>query len=122
MDQDARESLVTRIALKLSVAALLAASVWAGEPVRIDASSDRAAEESWARMLESADPATRERLQFAMVKINLMGVKSARETVGRPEFDALGIVRIKGQVAGMSAQELIALGETNRDLRIEVQR
>ncbi|MBN8728607.1 MAG: hypothetical protein J0H15_13020 [Xanthomonadales bacterium] len=89
----------------------LALSAQAGEDPRLDGSSNAAAEATWKRIVEAAPPAERRKLLEAVIRINLAGVHSAYEVVGNPEFQELGIARIKDQVDGMTAAEIIAYGE-----------
>ena len=79
--------------------------------LRFDGSSDAAAEASWTRMVNGAPAAQRQKLLIAMLKLNLDGVDSAYQVVGNPEFDELGIARIKDKIDGMTANEIIALAE-----------
>ncbi len=82
----------------------------AKEAIRLDASSDAAAESSWERMVESVSAAKKQKLLVAMLQINLEGVNSAHEVVGDPELQRFGIARVKDRVAGLDADEIIALG------------
>ncbi len=79
----------------------------AKEPLRVDASSDAAAEASWRQMFDSASPKKQRQLITALIDINLIGVNSAGEAMDNPELDSLGIVRIKDKVAGLTADEII---------------
>jgi len=98
---------------------LVATVAHAREPIRIDASSNEAAEASWLRMVESARGAKKQRLPEAMLKIDLAGVLSVYEVIDDPELKSLGIARIKDQVAGMTAEEIIALGERVGTVKIQ---
>ena len=89
------------------------------EPVRLDASSTEAAEASWKAMVDGTRGSKKQKLLEAMLKINLAGVKSGYEVVGNPKLQSLGIARIKDQVAGMTADEIIALGERVGTVKIE---
>nr|WP_298128715.1 hypothetical protein [uncultured Pseudoxanthomonas sp.] len=103
-----------------ALAALLAVSTAsAKEPVRLDASSDAAAEASWKAMHQEASPEQKRELPLAMLKINLAGTKSAYDVVGDPELQSLGIARIKDKVAGMTADEIIALGNRVSTIKAE---
>lgn len=93
------------------VLALAAANAQARQPFRLDASSNAAAESSWNAMLASADPAHKQQLLEAMLKINLAGVQSARELVGNPDMASFGIARVKDTVAGLTADQIIELGD-----------
>ncbi len=90
----------------------------AKEPVRLDATSDESAEETWREMFSSATPATRKKLQEAMLKINLEGVQSVKERINNPELQSLGIARIKDKIAGLSAEEIIEYGERVSTVKI----
>lgn len=103
-----------------ALAALLAVStVSAKEPVRLDASSDAAAEASWKAMHEEASPEQKRELPLAMLKINLAGVQSAYEAVADPALQSFGITRIKDKVSGMTAEEIIALGNRVSTIKLE---
>lgn len=108
-----------RFSAVLIVSLLVAGIACAHEPVRLDASSDAAAEASWKKMIESVSAAEKRKLVVAMLQINLAGVNSAYEVAGNPELQNLGIARIKDKVAGLSADEIIALG--NRTSGVQVQ-
>ncbi len=97
----------------------LAFVVQSREPLRIDASSVEAAEASWKVMVDSTRGSKKQKLLEAMLKINLAGVTSGYEVVGNPELQSLGIARIKDQVARMTADEIIALGERVGTIKIE---
>lgn len=93
----------------------------AKEPIRLDASSDAAAESSWNRMTESVTPAKKQKLLVAILQINLAGVNSAYEVAGNPELQRLGIARIKDKVANLNADEIIELGNRTASAQISVQ-
>jgi hypothetical protein len=97
----------------------IATGAYAKEPVRLDGSSEQAAVATWEAMVDSAKPKTRKKLIEAVLKINLAGVKSAAEAAENPELQSLGIVRIKDQVAGMTAEEIIEYGERVSTVTIE---
>jgi hypothetical protein len=100
--------LTTRAALCTFLAVSALGSARAGEPVRLDASSDRAAVDSFSLMLAGLSREEQEDLQFAMLKINMDGVGSAAEMLADPALRAPTIARIKDRVAGMTAAEIIA--------------
>lgn len=103
-----------------ALAALLAVStVSAKEPVRRDASSDAAAEASWKAMHEEASPEQKRELPLALLKISLAGANSAYDVVGAPDLQTLGITRIKDKVSGMTAEEIIALGNRVSTIKLE---
>jgi hypothetical protein len=103
-------------AVLLGLAALTAG---AREPIRLDASSAEAAEASWKQMVGSAHGGKKQKLLEAMLKINLAGVQSGYEVVGNRDLQSLGIARIRDKVAGMSAEEIIELGERVGTVKIE---
>lgn len=79
--------------------------------LRFDGSSDAAAEASWTHMINGTPAAQRQKLLVAMLKLNLDGVDSVYQVIGNPEFDELGMGRIKDKIDGMTANEIIALAE-----------
>jgi hypothetical protein len=90
--------------------------------VRLDATSAASAQESFQRMLEGASGAKRNELLVAMLKLNMSGVRSAYEVVAKPELQSLSIARIKDRVAGMTAEEIIALADSTSEVEIEIER
>ena len=113
--------LKSRFFAVLITGVLVAGSALAKEAIRLDASSDAAAESSWERMVESVSAAKKQKLLVAMLQINLEGVNSAHEVVGDPELQRFGIARVKDRVAGLDADEIIALGgrASNAGIRIQ---
>ncbi|MEG1680604.1 MAG: hypothetical protein RR326_10950 [Stenotrophomonas sp.] len=105
----------------LIISALATGIASAKELIRLDASSDAAAESSWNRMTESVSSAKKQKLLVAMLQINLAGVNSAYEVAGNPELQHLGIARIKDKVANLNADEIIELGNRTSNAQIQVQ-
>jgi len=87
--------------------------------VRIDASSSQAAEASYKAMMKGRSQADQQKLGLAVLVLNMQGVKSAREVVNNPELQSPSIVRIRTKVAGMTAEQIIALAAKNPSVRIE---
>jgi len=108
---------VKTIALMLGLAIAFVVPVRAAEPVRIDATTEKTAEATWDLMLKELPAAKRQALIVAMLKVNLTGVNSAGEIAANPELHSMGIARIKDKVAGMTADEIIALGERSTTLK-----
>ena len=90
-------------------------------PMAIDGTTAATAEASWERMLDTVDPATRMALLQAMIQINLQGVDSVYDIAGNDDMKQLSISRIREQVDGMTADEIVALGEQVGTVKIEVQ-
>ncbi|MBF6023410.1 DUF6694 family lipoprotein [Lysobacter niastensis] len=74
---------------------------------RLDATSNESAEASFRKMSEELPGDDWQKLSMAMIAINLKGVQSAGEIVRNPELQRPSISRIKDEVAGMTAQEII---------------
>ena len=109
-----------RIALMFTfVVAVASATALAQTPLRIDASSDEAARASWDAMLSSATPTEHQELLIALLQINLAGVQSAKEVVGQPDMQHLGIVRIKDKVSGLTAEQIIKLGKQVSTIKVK---
>ncbi|MEP6907839.1 MAG: hypothetical protein ABI858_07670 [Pseudoxanthomonas sp.] len=89
--------------------------------VRLDATSDASAKQSFERMLDQASGKKKQELAIAMFKLNMVGVKSAYEVVASPELQSLSITRIKDRVAGITADEIIDLANRMSEVKIEVQ-
>lgn len=60
-------------------------------------------------MQDGRSQAGRQQLATALLKLNMQGVKSGSELVNNPALQKLLIVRIRTEVARMSAEEIIAL-------------
>lgn len=90
-------------------------------PVRIDATSDVTAEQSFARMLGQADREEQQQLAVAILKLNMDGVQSAYEVLADRELQSPSIARIKDRVADMTAEEIIELAEHTSDIKVEIQ-
>lgn len=99
---------------------LAVAGVQAGESIRLDASSDASAKSSWKRMTESVSREKQQQLLVAMLQINLAGVNSAYEVAGNPELQHPSITRIKDRIAGLNADEIIAMGNRVSTFQAEV--
>jgi len=100
----------------IALASLLAISVGtaadpavAADQVRIDGSSDRAAQRSFEKMMLERDRDGQMQLAMAMLQINMAGVSSASEMLANPELRNPSVMRIRAQVDGMTAGEIIAL-------------
>ena len=87
--------------------------------VHIDASSSEASEASYKAMMEGRSQADQQKLQLAVLVLNMQGVKSAIEVVNNPELQSPSIARIRTKVAGMTAEQIIALAAKNPSVRIE---
>ncbi|MDR7192398.1 hypothetical protein [Luteimonas terrae] len=84
----------------------------ANDAIRLDATSEATAHASFQKMMDHADDRSKRDLAMAMAKINLEGVQSAYEIVQRPELQTMSIGRIKDRVAGMTADEIVALADS----------
>jgi len=93
----------------LLVMSAAAAQAIAGEPTRLDGSSDSAAERSFKQMMDAQEPDAKMQLAMAMLQLNMAGVSSAEEMMADPELRNPSIARVREQVDGMSADEIIAL-------------
>lgn len=87
---------------------------------RIDSTSSQSAEASYRAMMSGRSPADQQKLAIAVLVLNMQGVKSATEVVNNPELQAPSIERIRAQVAGMSAEEIIALAAKDPSVRVKV--
>lgn len=95
-------------ALALAVAVLVGCASTKGTgQVTLDASSPEAAEASYKAMMSSRSGAERQQLAVAMLKLNMEGVRSAHDVVADPELQSLSIARVRGKVAGMTAEQII---------------
>lgn len=80
----------------------------AKEPIRLDGSSDSAAVRSFKQMMD-ARPDARMHLAMAMLQLNMVGVSSAAEMMADPELRNPSIARVRDEVDGLTADEIIAL-------------
>lgn len=102
-----------RIFVAASLLAVMSSGAVAKEPVRIDGSTDAAAEASFKRMLKQAPTRKKQELHMAMLAVVMDDVGSAYELVQRPELKNPSIALVKERVDGMTADELIALAKTS---------
>ena len=93
--------------------------VHAKDPVRIDASTDASAQASWDQLIAKAPRDKKQKLQIALVQLNLVGVNSAYEVVSNPALQSPSVSRIKDKIAGLTADEIIELA--NRTSTVKVQ-
>jgi hypothetical protein len=92
-----------------------AAFLSARDHVRIDASSDRAANATFEKMVLRESSRERQKaLVAAIVQLNLSGVHSVYEVVNDPDKQQFDAAHVKDQVAGMDADEIIALAASTR--------
>ncbi len=115
--------MLIRFAVLLLISALAVACTTtpaqSGE-ARIDSSSYESAEASYKAMMKGRSESEKRRLAVAVLVLNMEGVKSAYEVIDKPELQAPSIGRIKDRVAGMTADEIMALADRTSDVRIEV--
>jgi type IV pilus biogenesis protein CpaD/CtpE len=115
--------MLKRIAILSMISALLMAcattSTQSGA-VRIDSRTEKSAEASYKTMMKSLPESKRQKLATAVLTLNMEGVKSAQEVVNNPELQSPSIGRIKDKVAGLTADEIMALAARVSDIRIEV--
>ncbi|HEY0501889.1 MAG TPA: hypothetical protein VGD42_00210 [Lysobacter sp.] len=110
-----------RFLLALVLAASLAGCATASKDadvVRIDATSVETAEASYKAMMAGRSQAQQQRLGLAVLLLNMEGVKSAHEADGLS--DPGGVSAIKDKIAGLSAEEIIALSGRVKSPRVEV--
>lgn len=78
------------------------------EPLRLDATTVESAEDSFQRMAAELPKEKRHQLFSAMLMLNLKNAKSAQDVVNNPELQSPSIGTVKDEVAGMTADEIIA--------------
>lgn len=89
------------------------------EPLRIDGTTDETAQASYTKMARGLSPERKMALALAVLKLNMEGINSAHEMLNTPGANSPSITRIRERVNGMTAQEIIALGETVEGIQIE---
>ena len=104
--------------LVLSLAACATTPV---TPLTIDGSTNAPAEASWARMLEEVDSRKRMELLTAMVAINLQGVESVYDVAGNEDLHKLSISRVREQLDGMTADEILAYAGEVSTVKIRIE-
>jgi len=85
----------------------LAVGAHAQGPIRIDGSSDSAANESFKRMLAQLPTDRQRKLLSALVQLYVSGVHSAYEVVDNPKFQNMSAAGVKDKIAGMTADEIV---------------
>jgi len=102
---------VNRKALKnvflLLVAFTVSGIASAGDLLKLDASSDQTALDSFNLMLAELPQKKQEDLQFAVLKINMDGVGSAAAILADPALRSPSVARIKDRIAGMTADQIL---------------
>jgi hypothetical protein len=77
------------------------------DAIRIDGSSDAAADRSFQRMMESLKPDEQEMLSVALVQINLGDAQSVYDMLRDPNKQHPSAAHVRDKIAGMTASEII---------------
>ena len=112
------------LVLAFALAVSLSACTTQGEArqlTRLDATTVKSAERSFQRMADELPPEKKQQLAMAMLAINLSGASSAHDVVRNPALQSPSIGRIKDQVAGMTADEIISYAASVSTVKMEVQ-
>jgi hypothetical protein len=80
---------------------------WSGG-IRIDGSSEDAANRTFQRMMELVKPDQQQALAIALIQINLGGAESVYEVLRNPDMQHPSAGRVRDKIAGMTAPEIIA--------------
>jgi hypothetical protein len=96
------------------------AGVQAKDAVRIDASSDARVERSLERMKNQLAPAERQQLDAAIAQLNQVAIYSDVDAIDTPSDESPSATRIKGQIAGMTAREIIDLANRTTSTKAEL--
>jgi hypothetical protein len=86
---------------------------WAWGAIRIDGSSDEAANRTFQRMMKSLKPDQQQALVIALLQINFIGVESVTEAARSADLQNPSAARVKDKIAGMTAPEIIAFSKNN---------
>lgn len=89
--------------------------------VRLDATTDASAQASFTKTFHQLSPNQQQALSIAVLKLNMVGVKGVAEVLGSARLQKPSIVFVKDRVAGMTADEIIDLGNRTSDVKVEVQ-
>ncbi|UNP29269.1 hypothetical protein [Lysobacter gummosus] len=106
-------------ALILATLGICTSSLAQSPAIRIDATSSQSAESSYHSMMNGRSEDEQRKLALAVLVLNMEGVKSAHEVVKNSELDAPSISRIKDKVAGLTADEIVALASRSQSVRVE---
>jgi hypothetical protein len=98
-----------------------ATTALAREPVRIDAASEQAADASYKQMVGTLSQRQQIELAVAVIQLNMAGKTSAYDVVSDKSLQSPTAGRIKDRIAGMSADEIIALSHTAADVTTTVE-
>ena len=101
------------LVVALLVLSLCLPVVASAGPIRIDGSSEAAANRSFQRMLQSLKPDQQKALLVAVIQINFVGVESAEDMVGNADLQHPSAARIRNTIAGMTATEIIDFSKKN---------
>jgi hypothetical protein len=85
---------------------------WATQPIRIDGSTEAAADASFQQMIQSLKPDEQQALAIALVQINLAGATSAEDMLRTPSMRNPSAGHIRTKIDGMSAAEIIDYAKT----------
>src|SRR4051812_21051777 len=79
----------------------------AGQVVRIDGSSEEAANRSFQHMMESLKADQQQALLAALIQINLGGAESVYDALRNPKMQHPSAGQIRDKIAGLTAAEII---------------
>ena len=75
--------------------------------IRIDGSSDEAANKSFNEMVRSLTPSKQRKVVTAVALINMAGVHTAYDVLNNPDRQEMSAAKIKDKISGMTADEII---------------
>jgi hypothetical protein len=104
----------------LSVAITCLSVARAREPIRIDGSSDDAANRSFQRMMESLKPDEQEMLSVALVQINLGDAQSVYYMLRDPNKQHPSAAHVRDKIAGMTASEIVDFAKRTSTTKVIV--
>lgn len=107
------------LVLLLASALLVACSAAPSKVVRIDARSQETAEASYRAMMDRLSPDQQFKLALAVLVLNMEGVNSVYDVLASPDLKSPSVGHIRAKVAGMNAEEIVALSTQVSDVRIE---
>jgi uncharacterized protein DUF6694 len=91
------------------------------DAIRIDGSSDDAANRSFQRMMESLKPDQQQALAIALIQINLGGAQSAQDMLRNPNMQHPSAGQVRDKIAGMTAPEIIAFANKTATTKAFIQ-
>lgn len=89
--------------------------------IRVDATSDKTFQRSFARLNNALSDKQQQQLMFAVLKINLEGVETAKELLQRENELSLSAIAIKDRLHGLNYQGIIELSQSVQSVEVRLE-